>query len=1044
MAQTDSPFLIRCSSCGAPAEFDVRNHIYKCAHCGASTDAKAPLDDLDKWRRTAREARDASLKEHPTVVCTCPNCGASMAVNEGEMSGSCPFCGGIMARRSTEDGDRIPEVVIPFVLTPDEAKKRLDRWLELNPKDRCAAGVRKNRDKLEAVFLPYRLVKGPMICGVRREGAERTFTCGAFVNGSAINASKDMPNDVLDAMEPYDWSEARAFDWGYLSGGQKARFPDADENEMQKRTRDELSAACRPMVEKALMTVGVQVDAKMDEALDMPALLPVYVLRGEFGLRAFVNGQTGRVSVADDSTEWRANRWWLPPLIISAVTLWMAAAFTAASHVFAIYGGSIGQEMLKAATIGMVTGRTLSILFRQTLAWLPLFLVPPVMFFIFRRNRALVLVKHIVSAPRCRAIQTGDAGHRLKFVEGKEAVIQQDTAEVRPVFFEVDLELVKRRRSAVPGTAHDFWTSQGLFPARIRFFPPRRVVRWTIQTSITAFLPAIVNGIGALCGAKVFTPSLLAMTCLWLLLIAPWPLINAARRIGIHVFNKPAVQRIHPDGSLSWVEKGEDESIFLGIKQIFVPFFTLLSKSLNWAFKTSLGTTLGIGVFGFCLMPLLLLLLLFPAFFLISPMSDNTGSGLAQASSKGTSMRLMENLFASSTYLTQQEWDDLPQIDTQEMMFVAAGPLRRLSDENVPKDRREKIKVRLQKTLGEGKHLKLTDSAEKKMDSLDVVIPHSSGSFVEKGQLINEPYSSKLFLSKSNQTLKTFTIGIVDLENKVPDDKLPLVTEFLDNFQRALPLGGFGAMGEGKDLIEFSMGLNVRGMKRVPKSWGELMTFWMLDVTETAERRVRDLISGKTTNVAASEADVKELSDDFWLLAIWDGDKNAMEQGKEPGRFNRVPDLTPEQVIARFDEHLATLDFLKVQKTTALSRTFVYPQLKTKVGVAAPTVTIDASRPKTVLLRAAVKLKTNKAGEDSIRKKLFKANFNAGGIRRAYFDPEEKTLVSEHRLFLNLLKNPPDDLAKNAVIQVLSSMMGSLEKALSKDEPQKAPAEQGK
>ena len=1019
-----SPFLIRCSTCGAPADFDIREHVYKCAHCGASTDAKAPLDDLARWRRAAKDSRDASLRKHPAAICTCPSCGASMAVNEGEMSGTCPFCGSTMARRPAGEDERIPEVVIPFVLTPEEAQKRLDRWLELNPKDRCAARVRQHRGSLEAVFLPYRLVKGPVTCQVERKGASRTYKCGAFVNGSAVNASKDMPNLVLDAMEPFDWSEARAFDWGYLSGGQKARFPDLTQEQLDKRTLDELSEACRPMVEKALMTVGVQVEARMDEALDMPALLPVYVLRTQ-GLRCFVNGQTGRVSVSDGSTDTRTNRWWLPPLILSLLSFWLILSFNAAAHTFALKGGSFGLTMLRAMTAGFFSGESLSIVFRQTLNWMPPFLVPPVLFFIFRRNRAQATSLHITATPRCRAVQTGDAGNRLNFIESKDAI--EDAAEVRPIFFEKEPKTAGKLGSGVQGASNDFWTAQGLFPARIRFFPPRRIARWTLQTILTAFFPAIVNGIGALCGAEVFVPALTAMSGFWLLVVAPWPLISAAKRIGIHVFNKPAIQRICPDGSFVWVERGEDESIFLGLKQIFAPFFSLLSKSLNWAMGTSLGTTLGIGVFGFCLLPLILSLALLPAIFCLGPMLDSTGSGLEQASSKGSSMRLLEAMFAMSSNLTQEEWDALPQIDLQEMMFAAAGPLRRLSDQSIPKNRREQIKIRLKRTLGEGEHLRLTESAEASQDSMDVKIPRSGG------------HSAKLLMAKPNQSSNKLTITIIDLETKIPEDKLPLVTEFLDNFQRALPLGGFSATGSEKDRFAFSLGLSVRGMKRIPKSWDELMTFWPLDVIETAEGRIRELIDGKTTNVTPDEKDLKELSDDFWLLALWDGDEAKMRLGTDPGKFDRVQDLTPDQVIARFDEYLAQMKFT-AERPTELSRTFVF-QLQTNRGTAFPTVTIDASRPKTVLIRAAVKLKTNEAGEQGIRRRLFKAYLNTGGFYRTYFDPEEKVLVAEQRLFLRLLKNPPDDLAKSAIISALANAKSSVEKGLKNENAPKAPAD---
>lgn len=61
----------------------------------------------------------------------------------------------------------------------------------------------KGEARLRGVYLPYRLFQGPFSFTVRRaQGSEREFAGESFLSHKAIVTSDNLPNDLLDRVEP--------------------------------------------------------------------------------------------------------------------------------------------------------------------------------------------------------------------------------------------------------------------------------------------------------------------------------------------------------------------------------------------------------------------------------------------------------------------------------------------------------------------------------------------------------------------------------------------------------------------------------------------------------------------------------------------------------------------------------------------------------------------------------------------------------------------------------------------------------------------------
>ena len=337
MRYDDSPLALACENCGAPLEFDIARQTYRCSYCGSERPLGALPAAAKEWAERKRREHASAPDEAARVELRCPKCAARIVMEASEGSAKCPFCGTAMLRRAFVESADFPQAILPFFITPGEAKARLREWAEANSRKVEAGVVLSALDKLEGFYLPYRLEKGPVACRVTRDASARVYRCAGMMNGLAVNVSKQLDNAVLDAAEPFDWQALRAFDPG-LTAGQRIKLADLSEAQAAARARAEVEEAFLYAVELAMQTTGVSLRASTEGVADVPALLPMYVLRSG-AVTAVVNGQTGRVAVSGGRSRvtWP---WLVEPTLLTLLT---AGAFYWWSHLaeLALMGGLV-------------------------------------------------------------------------------------------------------------------------------------------------------------------------------------------------------------------------------------------------------------------------------------------------------------------------------------------------------------------------------------------------------------------------------------------------------------------------------------------------------------------------------------------------------------------------------------------------------------------------------------------------------------------------------------------------------------------------------
>jgi ribosomal protein L37AE/L43A len=305
---------IHCPSCGAPAYYDIRKRFYNCSYCGNKVGIDAAKNEHKGFREISHRKIQKSIKDFELEKAVCTGCGAEIIFNTGDAVANCAFCGRSLVRKAFVNAEDIPELIIPFVITCEEAQGILADWCRDNKHKKEARAISKKLDGLKGFYLPYELVRGPVKCSVFRIEGGSVYDCEGFVDEVFVNCSKKLDNSLLDAMEPYNLDDLTEFDFSYVAG-HRVKTPDIDGDELTRRVKLEVGEDYKHVLSKTLETKAIGVTANSNDVLRMPVLLPVYYLSFD-GFEASVNGQTGKVSVkARKDSKYLLLPWWLKAIL---------------------------------------------------------------------------------------------------------------------------------------------------------------------------------------------------------------------------------------------------------------------------------------------------------------------------------------------------------------------------------------------------------------------------------------------------------------------------------------------------------------------------------------------------------------------------------------------------------------------------------------------------------------------------------------------------------------------------------------------------------
>ncbi|MBQ8171064.1 MAG: hypothetical protein IJZ95_03630 [Oscillospiraceae bacterium] len=316
-----------CPCCGGKIEFDSASQAMKCPYC----DTTFEMDALKNYSDIMNEQTQDDMtwdvtpggewQEGETAgmsVYSCNSCGGEIVADQTTGATSCPYCDSPVVLSGQFKGDLRPDYVIPFKFDKEAAKNSLRKHLEgkwLLPK---AFKDENHIDEIKCVYVPFWLfdasAKGRIVykaTRVRRwednnyRYKETKFYSviragGLRCKNVPVDGSSKMPDDLMESIEPFNYSELQPFNTAYLSGYLADKYDvtaedsiDRANQRVKQSVRDEIAATV-----KGYDTVSQQRESiSLQNGTAKYVLCPVWILNTTWNNEKFLfamNGQTGK------------------------------------------------------------------------------------------------------------------------------------------------------------------------------------------------------------------------------------------------------------------------------------------------------------------------------------------------------------------------------------------------------------------------------------------------------------------------------------------------------------------------------------------------------------------------------------------------------------------------------------------------------------------------------------------------------------------------------------------------------------------------------
>ena len=371
----------QCPACTGPLHYSAKSGKLECDYCGSSFDvaeiealyarkeaeaaaakqaADAKAEAAQAAKAEAAEAaaasggwdtsdlsRDWGAEADGLRVYSCPSCGAELICDQSTAATACPYCGNPAIVPGQFSGALRPDSILPFRLSKDDAVQALRAHYKGKPFLPRSFTSANHIEQIQSVYVPFWLFDG----GAEGAASYRASITNVYETGDyeitetrhyhvvragslafekiPVDASSKMPDDHMDSIEPFDYTQLRPFSTAYLPGYLADKYDvtiDDSRDRADTRCRETLAQALRDTVTGYGACVTEREDIALRRGKVHYALLPVWMLstkwRGQDFLFA-MNGQTGKL-VGDLPTD-RGRFWGMFAAIAAPLTVALTA-----------------------------------------------------------------------------------------------------------------------------------------------------------------------------------------------------------------------------------------------------------------------------------------------------------------------------------------------------------------------------------------------------------------------------------------------------------------------------------------------------------------------------------------------------------------------------------------------------------------------------------------------------------------------------------------------------------------------------------------------
>ena len=311
---------LKCLTCGGDLLFTPSLQKWKCEWC----DSEFTEKDLGPGEKETAADDAVESYEHadnPDVkVYKCSYCGAEVITDNVTAATFCVYCQRPIVVGSQFSGAFKPDFVVPFKNTKDQALSSFKGYLKGKRFLPNEYKNDQNIEKLAGVYIPFWLYEGDVGFNVRgeadivtnkRQGDYDIKKTDIYefaregqirIENIPVDASTRTPDDLMDSIEPFDFSTLTAFSTNYLSGFLAEKY-DEEESKLYERAKTRFEGSAENKIRDSLKkysTVRRKVDKKrVDNVKSKYGLLPVWMFNSKFKDKQYnyaMNGQTGKMT----------------------------------------------------------------------------------------------------------------------------------------------------------------------------------------------------------------------------------------------------------------------------------------------------------------------------------------------------------------------------------------------------------------------------------------------------------------------------------------------------------------------------------------------------------------------------------------------------------------------------------------------------------------------------------------------------------------------------------------------------------------------------
>ena len=326
----------KCPCCGGAIAFDSTLQKMRCPYCdtefemeslrGYDEDLKSEGTDNLEWHTDAgsqwTEHEEDSLRSY-----VCNSCGGEIICDENTAATSCPYCDNPVVMMHQLKGSLKPDYVIPFKLDKKAAVEGLKKHLSgkfLLPK---IFKDENHLDEVKGVYVPFWLFDADADADIRYRAtrthmwsdSEYNYTetsyfsiyraGGIGFDHVPVDGSTRMADDLMESVEPFDFSGAVDFQTAYLAGYLADKYDvDAEQsvNRANDRVKESTVDAFRDTVQGYATVTPESTNVRLKNGKTKYALYPVWLLNTTYKDEKYtfaMNGQTGKF-VGNLPTDW--------------------------------------------------------------------------------------------------------------------------------------------------------------------------------------------------------------------------------------------------------------------------------------------------------------------------------------------------------------------------------------------------------------------------------------------------------------------------------------------------------------------------------------------------------------------------------------------------------------------------------------------------------------------------------------------------------------------------------------------------------------------